>query len=50
MLYQYVKLILYTLISCFILHLCTRAYWVGLIGLETVFPHGVRWEDTPTGR
>jgi hypothetical protein len=49
MLYSYVKLILYTLISCFILHLCTRAYWVGLIGLETVFPHGVRWEDTTYG-
>lgn len=49
MLYTYVKLILYTLISCFILHLCTRAYWVGLIGLETVFPHGVRWEDTTYG-
>ena len=49
MLYTYVKLILYTLISCFILHLGTRAYWVGLIGLETVFPHGVRWEDTSYG-
>lgn len=49
MLYTYTKLILYTLISCFILHLGTRAYWVGLIGLETVFPHGVRWEDTTYG-
>ncbi|WP_420129376.1 hypothetical protein [Longimicrobium sp.] len=50
MLYTYVKLILYTLISCFILHLCTRAYWVGLIGLETVFPQGVRWEELTYGR
>lgn len=49
MLYTYVKLILYTLITCFLLHLGTRAYWVGLIGLETVFPHGVRWEDTSYG-
>lgn len=49
MLYTYVKLILYTLISCFILHLGTRAYWVGLIGLESVFPRGVRWEDTAYG-
>lgn len=49
MLFTYVKLILYTLISCFLLHLGTRAYWVGLIGLETVFPHGVRWEDTSYG-
>ncbi|HEX2077362.1 MAG TPA: hypothetical protein VHG08_06620 [Longimicrobium sp.] len=49
MLYTYVKLILYTLIACFVLHLGTRAYWVGLIGLETVFPHGVRWDDTSYG-
>lgn len=49
MLYLYVKIILYTLISCFVLHLGVRAYWVGLIGLETVFPHGVRWEDSTYG-
>lgn len=49
MLYTYIKLILYTLISCFVLHLGTRAYWVGLIGLEAVFPHGVRWEDSTYG-
>jgi hypothetical protein len=47
--YAYVKLILYTLISCFVLHLTMRAYWVGLIGLETVFPQGVRWEDSNYG-
>lgn len=49
MLYQYAKIILYTLISCFVLHLGMRAYWVGLIGLETVFPHGVRWDDSTYG-
>jgi hypothetical protein len=49
MLYQYAKIILYTLISCFVLHLGVRAYWVGLIGLETVFPHGVRWDDSTYG-
>lgn len=49
MLYAYVKLILYTLISCFVLHLCMRAYWVGLIGLETVFPQGVRWDNSSYG-
>ena len=49
MLYLYGKIILYTLISCFVLHLGARAYWVGLIGLETVFPRGVRWEDTTYG-
>jgi len=49
MLYTYVKLILYTLITCFVLHLIMRAYWVGLIGLESVFPQGVRWEDSSYG-
>jgi hypothetical protein len=49
MLYTYIKLILYTLISCFVVHLGTRAYWVGLIGLETVFPQGVRWDNSNYG-
>lgn len=49
MLYTYVKLILYTLITCFVLHLTMRAYWVGLIGLEAVYPQGVRWEDSSYG-
>lgn len=49
MLYTYVKLILYTLITCFVLHLTMRAYWVGLIGLETVFPRGVRWDNSTYG-
>jgi len=52
-LYIYVKLILYTLIASFLLHLCVRAYWVGIIGLESVFPRGINWENTqfgPVGR
>lgn len=50
MLYTYVKLILYTLIACFVLHLAVRAYWVGLIGLESVFPQGVRWDNSSYGQ
>ena len=49
MLYTYVKLILYTLIACFVMHLGMRAYWVGLIGLESVYPHGVRWDNSSYG-
>jgi hypothetical protein len=49
MLYTYVKLIVYTLIACFVTHLGMRAYWVGLIGLESVFPHGVRWDNSSYG-
>ena len=37
----------YGLAACFILHLMARAYWVGLIGLRTVFPDGINWEKTP---
>lgn len=49
MAYMYTKLILYTLITCFVLHLAMRAYWVGLIGLESVFPAGARWDDSSYG-
>ena len=42
--YQLVKLPLYLMIAAFLLHLAVRAYWVGMIGLEAVFPAGVRWD------
>lgn len=37
----------YALGACFLLHLLTRAYWVGLIGLRSVFPQGIDWSRTP---
>lgn len=37
----------YGLATCFLLHLMARAYWVGLIGLRTVFPGGIDWTRTP---
>lgn len=37
----------YGLAACFIVHLMARAYWVGLIGLRTVFPNGIDWSKTP---
>ncbi|MEL6868432.1 MAG: hypothetical protein AAFO81_01400 [Pseudomonadota bacterium] len=39
--------ICYGLAACFIVHLMVRAYWVGLIGLRTVFPEGIDWRRTP---
>lgn len=36
----------YLLAGCFALHLGIRGYWVGLIGLKSAFPEGVRWERT----
>jgi hypothetical protein len=47
--YYYTKLALYTLIAAFLVHLTARAYWIGLVGLEAVFPHGVRWENSQYG-
>ena len=35
------------LAACFVVHLLARAYWVGLIGLRTVFPDGINWSKTP---
>ncbi len=44
----------YTLAVCFVIHLMTRAYWVGLIGLRSAFPRGIDWKRThglgPLGR
>lgn len=37
----------YALAACFVVHLMARAYWVGLIGLRTVFPEGINWGRTP---
>jgi hypothetical protein len=37
----------YGLAACFVVHLMARAYWVGLIGLRTVFPEGINWDKTP---
>lgn len=44
--YYYAKATVYALIGCFMLHLVTRAYWVGLIGLDSVYPQGIQWDNT----
>jgi hypothetical protein len=45
----YLKMALYAVIGGFVLHLGVRAYWVGVIGLEAVFPGGIIWEKTRSG-
>lgn len=47
--WYYVKLILYTLIAAFLVHLVARAYWVGVVGLDAVFPRGPRLERLDAG-
>jgi len=45
----YVKMALYALVGGFIAHLSVRGYWVGVIGIEAVFPNGIVWERMRTG-
>jgi hypothetical protein len=46
---MYTKAIVYALIASFVVHLVARAYWVGLVGLHSVFPNGVRWDNFKAG-
>ncbi|HEV7590408.1 MAG TPA: hypothetical protein VGO40_20020 [Longimicrobium sp.] len=45
----YVKVALYAITGGFVLHLAIRAYWVGVIGLEAVYPGGIVWEKSRSG-
>ena len=49
MLLGYVVLGVWALIGAFVLHLVLRAYWIGLLGLESVFPAGIRWDRAQVG-
>lgn len=37
----------YTLAIAFVVHLAIRGYWIGLIGLKSTFPKGIRWDAIP---
>src|SRR6185503_13667953 len=45
----YVRAMVFALTAAFVVHLVSRAYWVGLVGLHSVFPRGVRWEEMKIG-
>jgi hypothetical protein len=47
--YWYGKAMVLALIGTFVLHLASRGYWVGLVGLDSVFPRGVRWDELKYG-
>ncbi|MBV9880211.1 MAG: hypothetical protein JO180_06920 [Gemmatirosa sp.] len=47
--YVYAKLTVYVLLGAFLLNLTARAYWVGLVGLHSVFPRGVDWDRMSFG-
>jgi hypothetical protein len=48
-LWVYSKTALVTLILTFLLHLCLRGYWVALVGMDSVYPGGVRWANLRMG-
>src|SRR5687768_6527251 len=41
--YCYAKGIVYSLIGTFVLHLAARAYWIALVGINSVYPGGPKW-------
>lgn len=45
----YAKAIAYTLLITFTVHLIGRAQWVALMGLQSVFPGGIRWDAMKMG-
>ena len=49
MAYTYLKLALYVIITCFAVHLLSRAYWIALVGLLSAFPDGIDWSRTTYG-
>lgn len=46
---SYVVFVLYALIGSFLLHLVLRAFWIGLVGLESVYPEGIEWDRLKFG-
>ncbi len=49
MAFVYIKITVYVLLGAFLLNLTARAYWVGLVGLHSVFPRGIDWEKQRMG-
>lgn len=48
--FVYVSLALVALLVFFAGNLLLRAFWIGLVGLESVFPGGVDWDKLKLGR
>ncbi|MEM7415231.1 MAG: hypothetical protein AAF389_07030 [Gemmatimonadota bacterium] len=49
LLYFYVRVMVVTMLVGFALHLVARAYWVGLVGLDSVYPDGIDWDRVKYG-
>ena len=45
----YAKFSAWSLVVTFVLHLALRGYWIALVGLDSVYPGGIRWERLRMG-
>jgi len=48
-LFLYAKITVLAMIFTFVAHLVIRTLWVAIIGLDSVYPTGIRWEATRYG-
>lgn len=48
-LWVYAQASVMTIITTFIVHLMVRGYWIALVGLASVYPGGIRWDQLRTG-
>lgn len=48
--YFYLKASVVILASTFVAHMVMRAYWVSLVGLDSVYPDGIRWKQLRLGK
>ena len=49
LLWMYSKIAVITLAITFIVHLVLRGYWVALVGMDSVYPGGIRWDNLAMG-
>ncbi len=47
--YVYARIAAFTLAATFVVHLFARAYWIALVGVNSIYPQGVRWEGVKMG-
>jgi hypothetical protein len=48
-LYLYSQMIVYSMLVTFVAHLCLRGYWIALLGLESVWSDGWKWDRLTIG-
>ena len=48
-LWMYSKVATISLVITFVMHLCLRGYWVALVGMNSIYPGGIRWEKLRMG-